>query len=54
MDGELGARSGDDLLLSGACELTQDGLRDGSGGLDRERVHKHMRGSSHGAVVGSA
>ncbi len=41
------ARSGDNLLLSGAGELAQDGLGDGGGRLDGERVQEHVRRGGH-------
>lgn len=48
MDSKFGSRRSDDLLFSSSRKLTQDGLSDGSGRLDSERVHKKMRGGRHG------
>lgn len=48
MDGELGARRRDDLLLLSSRKLAQNCLCDRSWRLDCQGVHEHMRGSSHG------
>lgn len=40
MNCKFGTRRGDDLLFSSSSKLAQDGLSDGSGRLDSERVHK--------------
>ena len=42
------ARSRDDLLLFGACELAQQRLCDCGRRLDRQRVHEHVRRGRHG------
>lgn len=46
-EGEAGARGGDDLLLLGPRELTQQRLRDGGWRLDRQRVQEHVRRGRH-------
>ncbi len=41
-EGQAGARGRDDLLLLGARELTDDGMRNSSRWLDRQRVEEHI------------
>lgn len=47
MDGQLGPRGSDDLLLLRTRKLTKNGLTDRSRGLDRQRVHEHVRRGGH-------
>jgi hypothetical protein len=42
VDGKLGTRGCDDLLLFCPGELAQNGLCDCGGRLDGERVHEHI------------
>lgn len=48
---KLGTGRCDDLLLLGARELSKNGLSDRSRGLNRQRVHEHVRGRSHGGQL---
>lgn len=41
------SRSSDNLLFFRTSELAQNSLRDGSRGLQRQRVHKHGRSCRH-------
>jgi len=51
MDGKLGTGRSDNLLLLSPSKLTQNGLSDRSRGLDRQGVHEHVRGGSHGGQL---
>lgn len=51
MNDKLGSGGSDDLLFSRPRKLTQNGLSDGSGRLDSEGVHKHVRSGRHGGVL---
>ena len=47
MNGQFGTRRGDNLLFLCPRKLTQNGLCNRSGRLNRQGVHKHMRSGSH-------
>lgn len=53
VDGQLGARRGDNLLLLGSGKLAQNRLSDGRRGLDGQGIHKHVRRGRHGGQLQS-